>query len=81
MVTVCNFDNYFELMNHDKNKRNNTVSIKLPKAKLACAKKAFFFTGAKVYNRLSISIRNQTNFNTYIKSFYLEILNFNFYLA
>ena len=65
---VCsNFINYFELQNHEFNTRNNAAAIKLPKVKLSCAKKAFYFTGAKTYNDLPMNIRKEENFKAYVK--------------
>ena len=43
------------------NTRNNNASIKLPRVKLSCAKKAFYFSGAKAYNDLPLNIRNEKN--------------------
>ena len=62
-----NFDNYFKLMNHGLNTRNNNATIMLPKVKLAGAKKSFYFTGAKIYNELPINISKEKNFNSYVK--------------
>ena len=66
-ATCSNYDNYFQLTSHAMNTRNNNASIKLPKVKLACAKKAFYFTGAKLYNDFSTVIRKEENFNSYVK--------------
>lgn len=51
------FDNYFQLMQHDKRTRNNNISIRLPPVKLEAAKRSFFFGGAKLFNSLPESNR------------------------
>ena len=64
--TVCNnLKNYFEITNHTVNTRNNQISLKLPKVKLSCAKKAFYFIGAKAYNNIPKNIRDISNFNNF----------------
>ena len=46
------FNNYFLLMNHARNNRNNGNCVVLPKVKLEIARKGFFFQGALIYNGL-----------------------------
>jgi hypothetical protein len=74
--TVCNnFKNYFTIMNHQINTRNNNSSLRLPRVKLSCAKKAFYFSGAKAYNNLPINIRNEKNNTTYRKLLKKHFMN------
>ena len=53
---VCeNFKSYFELTNNET--RNKNKLIRLPVIKLECARKSFYFNGAKQYNDLPLIIR------------------------
>jgi hypothetical protein len=36
------------MVNHEKETRNNSISIKLPRIKLELAKQSFYFGGAKL---------------------------------
>ena len=51
------FNNYFILMNHARNTRNNGNCIIVPKVKLEIARKGFFIQGALIFNRLPAHIR------------------------
>jgi hypothetical protein len=50
-------DNYFQMVNHEKETRNNSISIKLPRIKLELAKQSFYFGGAKLFNSLPATTR------------------------
>ena len=39
------FDNYFEMIDHSMNTRNNKHCIRLPPVKLEVARRGFCFTG------------------------------------
>jgi hypothetical protein len=43
-------DNYFQMVSHEKETKNNSISIKLPRIKLELAKQSFYFGGAKLFN-------------------------------
>ena len=44
------FDNYFEMIDHSMNTRNNKHCIRLPSVKLEVAMRGFCFTGGILYN-------------------------------
>ena len=60
---ICkNFHNYFKTQNHSICTRGQGNLISLPKMKLQSTKKAFFFSRAKLFNELPLSLRSETNF-------------------
>jgi hypothetical protein len=65
---VCEIlQTYFEIMNN--NTRNKGILIRLPKVKLECYKKSFYFNGAKCFNQLPSEVRAAENFNDFNKFF------------
>ena len=52
------FNNYFKLIEHKYETRNNSKSIKLPHVKLELAKQGFYFSGGVLYDSLPIEIRD-----------------------
>ncbi len=55
---VCSdFQGYFDINNHCKRTRNNSILVKLPRVKLEFARKSFRFTAAKIYNDLPKHLR------------------------
>ena len=52
-----NFDNYFDIIEHNKRTRQGFL-LRLPVIKLESTKNSFFFTGAKLFNSLSNTIKN-----------------------
>ena len=65
---VCNnFRNYFKLLTHNNNTRNNKLLLRIPRVKLTFAKKSFYFTGATMYNDLPIDIRKEKDHSAYKK--------------
>ncbi len=52
-----NFEGYFDIIESKHATRKNKSLIRLPKVRLECAKKGFYFTGAKIFNELPIDIR------------------------
>ena len=57
--SLCeNFNNYFTILSHKKQTRNNHVALKLPKVRTEFAKKSVFFSAAKLYNELPNNIRH-----------------------
>ena len=60
---ICgHFQNYFTLIEHDKETRNKNFTLRLPKIKKEYARKSFLYMGAKVSNELPLDIR-QTKTN------------------
>ena len=51
------FNQYFKVLDHKINTRNNTISLKLPSAKLEIFRNTFYFSGTVVYNSLPNKIR------------------------
>ena len=68
---VCsNFVNYFEVMSHVRDTRNNNHMLIVPKVKLEFAKRSFYFMGVKLYNSLPLEIRQaEKNFDALLKRF------------
>ena len=73
---VCpNFHEYFKLMNHEIQTRNNNILLKIPKFRTEFGKKSFMFTGAKIYNDLPTDLRKEgdfTKFTNLLKSHFFE---------
>ena len=69
-VVCSNFVNYFKVLSHQKNTRNNNHMLILPKVKLELAKRSFYFMGAKLYNSLPLEIRQSgKSFNASLRKF------------
>ena len=60
-----NFENYFNSIDSNHVTRNNKSLIMLPKVCLECAKKSFYFTGAKTFNDLPTDIRKAEALNDF----------------
>lgn len=69
--------NYFEFTKHTANTRKNQISVKLPRVKLSCAKKAFYFSGAKVYNGLPVEIHNIGDYDGFASKLEVHFLKIN----
>ena len=65
-----NFNNYFEMIKHNKRTRNNNSSIRLPKINLESTRKSFHFYGASLYNKLPTNIRTEENRKVFNKKLY-----------
>ena len=61
------FDNYFEMIEHSMNTRNNKHCIKLPPAKLEVARCGCYFAGGTFYNSLTMDIRKIEYVNIFKK--------------
>ena len=59
------FNNYFKLIEHKYETRNNSKSIKLPHVKLELAKQGFYFSGGVLYNNLPIEIRDTDGYGKF----------------
>ena len=72
-MDLCeNFENYFEIIESKYATRNNKRLIRLPKVRLECAKKSFYFNGAKTFNDLPSDIRKAETLN----DFKIKLVNF-----
>ena len=60
-------DNYFEMIDHSMNTRNNKHCIRLPPVKLEVARRGFYFAGSTLYNSLPIDIRKIDSVNIFKK--------------
>ena len=59
---ICeDFNNYFDLIDHNLSTRNNQYSSRLPKTRLQSTHKAFFYQAAPIYNELPLEIRKIDN--------------------
>ena len=64
--TLCqNFNDYFVLKSHSKRTRNSGHLIKLPLMKLEIGKHSFSYTGAKIFNELSLHIKKIDSFTEF----------------
>ena len=61
------FNDYFQIMSHQQNTRNNDYCLRLPKVKLEVARKGFYFQGAMAFNKLPLHVR-QINSIVHFKS-------------
>ena len=58
---ICNnFQEYFEINEHNCGTRNNGIMLKCPEVKLEFAIQAFCFSAAKIYNELPMQGRKKT---------------------
>ena len=67
-------NNYFKLLEHKCQTRNNSKRIKLPPVKLELAKQGFYFCGGVLYNSLSIEVIDTDgnwNFTETVKAYFL----------
>ena len=63
---VCdNFKNYFQTIVSQHETRNNGRLVRLPKVRLEAARKAFFFNGGRIFNKLPINIRNSNDLKSF----------------
>ena len=61
LIKICsNFCGYFQANEHDRNTRNKSIFVRLPKVELEYNRHAFRFAGAKIYNELPVRIRFKT---------------------
>ena len=60
---VQNFEDYFELISHEKGTGNNNRMLITPKITLESAKKAFYYNGAVVYNSLPLEKRTEGTYH------------------
>ena len=59
------FSNYFKVIEHKYETRNNLTSIKLPHVKLELAKQGFSFSGGVLYNTLPVEIRDTKGYGNF----------------
>ena len=63
--TIEQFQDYFKTSNHRYETRNNTKMLQLPVIKTEYARKSFYFTGASIYNKLPIELREIENIDKF----------------
>ena len=70
------FNEYFQIMKHGRNTRNDGYSVILPRVKLVAAKKGFFYQGASTFNSLPPSVRKKSTFVSFRTALrlFLELL-------
>ena len=61
-----NFDNYFDIIKHNKRTKQG-FPLRLPVIKLESTKNSFFFTGVKLFNSLSNTIKISRRLQFYEK--------------
>ena len=59
------FNNYFEILSHTMETRNNNYLLPLPQVKLETAKHGFYYGGAKLYNSLPLKLRMEPHLNKF----------------
>ena len=62
----CHFNDYFDLISHGIDTRNNKKVTRIPKIKLQSTKKAFFYNGTITYNKLPLELRKEYDINKFI---------------
>ena len=67
--TWKNFKDYFNIVSHDRETRNNGYSLQIPNTKLKYPKCGFFSLGATLCNALPIQIRKIDDFNIFRENF------------
>ena len=59
---VCHaLSQYFMYQEHCKNTRNSKCSVCLPRIRTECARKGFYYMGAKIFNELPVAGRMSDN--------------------
>ena len=61
------FENYFDVISHEKNTRNNNNLLRVPKIKLQGTKRAFFYNGVFIYNKLPTNVRAESDRKLFYK--------------
>ena len=64
-TNIVIFNNYFEILSHTMETRNNNYLLRLPQVKLEIAKQGFYYGGAKLYNSLPLKLRMEPHFNKF----------------
>ena len=59
------FNNYFEILSHTMETRNDNYLLRLPQVKLETAKQGFYYGGAKLYNSLPLKLRMEPHLNKF----------------
>ena len=72
---ICeHFQNYFTLIEHDKETRNNNCTLRLPSIKKEYARKSFLCMGAKVYNELPLDIRQTEIYKKFVEKLKMHFI-------
>ena len=61
------FVNYFDMIQHGNQTRNNNCMLRFPKIKLESTKKSFHFYGVFIYNKLPKEIRSESDFKIFTR--------------
>ena len=69
-IAPINFNEYFSKNSHEKNTRGNNSLLKIPKVRTEVGRKTFAFQGARRFNQLDASARNETSILKFKKTFY-----------
>jgi len=65
--TCDNFVDYFTVMDHNHNTRNNNSSLRLPPTRTEYGRRSFKFMASKYYNELPSECRNEDSFKNFIR--------------
>ena len=69
-IAPINFNEYFSKNSHEKNTRGNNSLLKIPKVRTEVGRKTFAFQGARRFNQLDASARNETSILKFRQTFY-----------
>ena len=64
------FNNQFDVMNHERNTRNNNFILRFPTVKLDCMEQGFYFGDAKLFNSLPLELRLEHDFVKFRSQFH-----------
>lgn len=71
--TCENFVDYFTVMEHSQNTRNNSSSLRLPATRTEYGRRSFRFMASKCYNTLPLECRKENDFNVFIRKLNLHL--------
>ena len=72
---ICgHFQNYFSLIEHDKETRNNNCTLRLPNIKKEYARKSFLYMGAKMYNELPLDVRQTKAYKEFVEKIKIHLV-------
>ena len=72
---ICeHLQNYFTLIEHEKETRNNNCTLQLPSIKKEYAQKSFLYMGTKVYNELPLDIRQTEIYKEFVEKLKMHFI-------
>ena len=72
---ICeHFQNYFTLIEHEKETRNKNCTLRLPSIKKEYARKSFLYMGAKVYNELPLDIHQTEIYKEFVEKLKMHFI-------